>query len=200
MKERSKAVRCIEKIDHGVTRVFDKFSLISTIALIVVMLMAVIDVVGGKLFHKPFAPAYELTQMFSIPLVFFTVGVVQMGRGMMRIDLIANHFPAWLQRVLNVITGLLGTFFCAFLTWRSWIYSYGTLYLGHIKTTGNIKVAEWPFGMMLVFGLAMLTIAFVFTTLRAIFDYEVLPDLTPDQLMAGEGRAKGSVEIGGTDE
>ena len=63
MKERSKAVRCIEKIDHGVTRVFDKFSLISTIALIVVMLMAVIDVVGGKLFHKPFAPAYELTQM-----------------------------------------------------------------------------------------------------------------------------------------
>ena len=54
--------------------------------------------------------------------------------------------------------------------------------------------------MKLVFGLAMLTIAFVFTTLRAIFDYEVLPDLTPDQLMAGEGRAKGSVEIGGTDE
>ena len=91
MKERSKAVRCIEKIDHGVTRVFDKFSLISTIALIVVMLMAVIDVVGGKLFHKPFAPAYELTQMFSIPLVFFTVGVVQMGRGMMR--KVKEHCP-----------------------------------------------------------------------------------------------------------
>ena len=182
------------------TRVFDKFSLISTIALIVVMLMAVVDVVGGKLFHKPFAPAYELTQMFSIPLVFFTVGVVQMGRGMMRIDLIANHFPGWLQRAINLIAGLLGVGFCGFLTYRSWVYTFGTLLPSHIKTTGNIKVAEWPFGIMLVFGLAMLTVAFVFTTLRAIFDYEVLPDLTPDQLMAGEGRAEGSVEIGGADE
>lgn len=190
MKERSKAVQVIQRIDHRVTRIFDAFSLISTIALIAVMLMAVVDVVGSKVFHTPFAPAYELTQMFSIPLVFFTVGVVQMGRGMMRIDLLANQFPKWLQRALNLISSVLGAVFCVFLAWRAWVYAYGTLYLNHIKTTGNVKLAMWPFGMMLVFGLIMLAAAFVFSTLRAALNYEVLPDLSPDELLAGEGQTR----------
>lgn len=180
------AKEMVAAIDHGLSKFYNILTIVSVIAVCVVIIICVVDVVGSKLFSHPFAPAYEMTQMLSVPLVFFAVGSVQMGRGMMRIDLIANKLPKLMQRVINIIASICGVVLCGFLAYRSWVYAYGTMYVNHIKTTGNVKMLMWPFGMLLVIGLVTLAIAYVFTTLRHILDYEVLPDLSPDQLMAAE--------------
>ena len=180
----------IQKLDHMVSRLFNALTILSVIAVCVVIIICVVDVVGSKLFSHPFAPAYELTQMLSVPLVFFTVGSVQMGRGMMRIDLIAGKLPKIVRKICDVLGNLLGIVVCAFLTYRSLIYAVDTLYANHVKTTGNIKLVQWPFCIILVIGLAMLTIAYVFTTFRSILGYAVLPDLSPEELMAADKKAK----------
>ena len=180
------AKEIVASIDHGLSKFYNILTIVSVIAVSIVIIICVVDVIGSKLFAHPFAPAYEMTQMLSVPLVFFAVGSVQMGRGMMRIDLIANKLPKLMQRIINIIASICGVILCTFLAYRSWVYAYGTMYLNHIKTTGNVKLLMWPFGMLLVVGLATLAIAYVFTTLRYILSYDVLPDLSPDQLMAAE--------------
>lgn len=182
--ERGSGRSIVERIDHGLSKFYNVLTIVSVLAVVIVIIICVVDVVGSKLFAHPFAPAYEMTQMLSVPLVFFAVGSVQMGRGMMRIDLIANKLPKTVQRVINIIASICGVVLCGFLTWRSWVYTYGTLFTNHIKTTGNVKLLMWPFGVLLVIGLLTLTIAYIFTTLRYILEYDVLPDLSPDQLMA----------------
>jgi TRAP-type C4-dicarboxylate transport system permease small subunit len=109
-----------------------------------------------------------------------------MGRGMMRIDLIANKFPQGAQRALTVAASALGIALCVFLAWRSFVYTHDTLYANSIKTTGDVNLYMWPFGYILFAGLIMLSVAYVFTLLRAILRYRTLPDLNPDEILAAE--------------
>lgn len=188
-------MRGIERADKLITRFFDVYSGISVVAVLIVILICVVDVVGSKLFTLPFAPAYEMTQLLSIPLVFCTVGTVQMGRGMMRIDLLFNKFHKTIQRILNIISSTLGVALCIFLTVRSFVYTNNTLLANHMKTTGNVHLIMWPFGIILVVGLAMLSIAYVFTLIRNIISYEVLPDLSPDQVLEVEVTEKDGILV-----
>jgi len=176
----------IERIDKRVTKLFDGLTVISVVAVLVVTVVCVVDVTGSKLFMKPFAPAYSMTQLLSVPLVFCAVGSVQMGRGMMRIDLIANKFPMIVQRALNICGAAFGIALCVFLAWRTYIYTTATLYANHVKTTGDVNLSMWPFGFLLVFGLATLAVSYVFTVLRNVLQYDVLPDLPPDEILAAE--------------
>jgi TRAP-type C4-dicarboxylate transport system permease small subunit len=185
-KDTGKPLAGVERLDRRVTILFDRISSVSVVAVVAVTVICVIDVAGSKIFSVPFAPAYAMTQLLSIPLVFFAAGSVQMGRGMMRIDLIANKFPAGVQRALTVAASVLGVALCIFLAWRALVYTQDTLYANSIKTTGDVNLYMWPFGYILFAGLIMLAAAYVFTILRTLLRYRTLPDLNPDEILAAE--------------
>ena len=188
-KPLQKVSNIVMSVDYGITRAMNALAVIAALCLIVVMLMAVIDVIGSKLFNRSLAMAYEVTEMLSIPIVFLAIGSVVFGRGPMRVDLLMNKLNPKMQTVLIFIGDLIGIAVSAIVASRAWSYTF-QLFKIHSRTSGAVQILKWPFALILCIGWITVGLGCLFRMLRPILKYEGPPDLSPDEsLRQHEGSA-----------
>ena len=81
--------------------------------------MILIDVIG-RYFGSPLRGAQDVTQMAMVVLVFGGMALCDRQGGHIAVDLFERAFPAWLNRVTDIIAALLGTTIFALIAWNMW--------------------------------------------------------------------------------
>lgn len=157
----------LNNLDVAITKMIKGFSVIATICMILVMLIAVADIVLAKFLKTALPGAPELIENLNIPLVFLAAAFVQVDRGHTRITLLLERFPAVVQRAIKLLGHFLGIVLCSFFCWLS-INKLQNVIEIKASADGAWPFPLWPFVASLVLGFVLMTIAFALTFIREI--------------------------------
>ncbi len=104
------------------------FVVLSGILTVLMALTATYGVVRRYVFHNPEPYSYELSTMFLLFSFVFAVAAVERLDRNIRVDFLIIHLPENIRRfLLNIISPIMGLFFCVILTWKGWdvaMYSF----------------------------------------------------------------------------
>ncbi len=132
---------------------------------IAMMLNIVADVVAKLLWNAPIQGTVEMSSYYyMVALVMLPMAFVEMQDQQISVDLLFNHFPAWLQKAALVFGFLAAAAILAVMTWRSGLDAVRALRVGEVVMGGR-EVVVWPSRMVLPLGFGLASLA---ALLRAI--------------------------------
>lgn len=109
-------LRTLDKIAAGVIALA---AFLGTIGLVGEVVVILIDVVG-RYFGAPLRGAQDISQMAMVVLVFGGMALCDRQGGHIAIDIFERRFPAWLNRIADVIGALLGAVIFVGIGWNMW--------------------------------------------------------------------------------
>ena len=145
-------------------RLFDRIliSLACVAAATIVCIALSIDfeVVMRYFFNRPIGGVIDFSEYGLLYILFLTAAWVLAREGHVKVDLLLAALPSRRQRVLNIITSLVGALACAiffcFGVWITWeAFEAGALLW---KAT---FVPKWPIYMIIPFGSLLLSLQFL---------------------------------------
>lgn len=159
-----------DKLDSIIVKILKYVSYISGVCLILIMFVAFFNVLGEKIFHKGIPASTEIIQYLHIPVVFLACGYVTLDTGHTKIDLLSQKLPQMVQFICNIIGNLIAIFITAFVGYRGLI-QMGKFISTHAKSsTTGVGFAKWPFALIFSVGFFLLSVSFVWATVRLIVE------------------------------
>lgn len=126
---------------------------------VLIMIMSVLSTYGvGRryIFNNPEPYSYDISTMFLLACVVFSVAGLQRHKRHLRVDFLADSFPISIQHILtNILTPILGLFYVIIITWKSWenfLYSFN---IGETSQSAWEEVL-WPIKLTVPLGMALL--------------------------------------------
>jgi TRAP-type C4-dicarboxylate transport system permease small subunit len=141
------------------------------LALLSVVIVCVIDVLGWKLFGKPFPSAVDFIKYMNVALVFLAVAYVQTDRGSVAIEMGQDHFPRWLKVSVRMFAYLLGFAACLWVVYRG-LFRLDKMLDAHETAQDVWKFPLWPFDVCLLVGMFFLAWGFVVTGIRDFIHFK----------------------------
>ena len=92
---------------------------IGALGLLFEVVVILIDVIG-RAFGSPLYGSQDLTMTAMVVLVFGAMALCDRGGGHIAVDLFERHYPAAMNKVIDVISALLGAVIFAALAWAVW--------------------------------------------------------------------------------
>ncbi|WP_323772347.1 TRAP transporter small permease [Antarctobacter sp.] len=92
---------------------------IGTLALLAEVGVILVDVIG-RAFGHPLFGSQDLITMIMVMLVFGGMALCDRSGGHIAVDLFQKSFPPLLNRVIDVLSALLGAVIFAFIAWAIW--------------------------------------------------------------------------------
>ena len=139
-------------IDTWLPRLAKWFSYFGGIAIIAMAFIGTANIVASKVFGNAIANTNELIDYGLIIVVYCAVADVQFGMGLLRVDIFTRKFPQRLDRAIQLVGHVLGTFIYAFAGYEA--ISLLTDHL-QLKTKAAASVHSfviWPFTVVYVVG------------------------------------------------
>lgn len=159
-----------DKLDNIIVKILKYVSYISGVCLILIMFVAFFNVLGEKIFHKGIPASTEIIQYLHIPVVFLACGYVTLDTGHTKIDLLSRKLPETVQFVCNFIGNVIAVLITAFVGYRG-LVQMGKFISTHAKSsTTGVGFAKWPFALIFSVGFFMLSISFIWATVRLIVE------------------------------
>ena len=146
-------------------------SYVAGLALLSVVIVCVIDVLGWKLFGKPFPSAVDFIKYMNVALVFLAVAYVQTDRGSVAIELGQDHFPRWLKVSVRMFGYFLGFAACLWVVYRGW-FRLDKMFKTHETAQDVWKFPLWPFEVCLLVGMFFMAWGFVVTGIRDLVHFK----------------------------
>ncbi|MDO5658631.1 MAG: TRAP transporter small permease [Paracoccus sp. (in: a-proteobacteria)] len=97
------------------------YRILAGVCAVLIMLMITVtcvDVVGRYLLNRPFAGAFELTQVLLAALVFAALPLTSADGGHVEVDLVLHMVPRRVQRLLGRLAGIVSAIVLAYFAWR----------------------------------------------------------------------------------
>jgi TRAP-type C4-dicarboxylate transport system permease small subunit len=119
------------------------------------MLLGTADVGGRYLFNRPVFGTYEIFGVLLPCIVLLGLAYTQAARAHIRITLVLQRLPSWLQRVLGVFTTLIAMFITVLIFWYGLALSMRFFEMG--KQIDTIHVPKFipqlvvPLGALVLF-------------------------------------------------
>ena len=156
------------KADSIIVKVIRYISYVSAVCLVGIMLVAFFNVLGEKILHKGIPSSTEIIKYLHVPVVFLSAAYVTLDRGQTSIDLLSQKFPAKVQKIISIISFILGAAISAFVGYRGIVQM-----LKHISTHARSSQASfgfalWPFSFMFSLGFFMLAFSFLWSIVRIV--------------------------------
>ena len=159
-----------DKLDSVIVKILKYISYISGVCLILIMFVAFFNVLGEKIFHKGIPASTEIIQYLHIPVVFLACGYVTLDTGHTKIDLLSSKLPETVQLVINIIGNAIATAITAFVGYRG-LVQMGKFIATHAKSsTTGVGFAKWPFALIFSVGFFLLSLSFIWATVRLIVE------------------------------
>ena len=146
------------------------WSYLAGIGLLCIVMVLVIDVVGWKLFKKPFPSATDFVKNMNVVAVFFAVAFIQTDRGSTAIELFQKKFPRRLKLAIRTFAWILGTAACLYCAYRGAILAH-QFHVNVKRSDPPVEFLIWPFVAAMVIGFILLAMSFVTTGIRDHIEY-----------------------------
>ncbi|MEO9629888.1 MAG: TRAP transporter small permease subunit [Sulfitobacter sp.] len=126
---------------------------------IAMMLNIVADVVAKLVWNAPIQGTVEMSSYYyMVALVMLPMAFVEMQDQQISVDLLFNHFPAWLQKLALLFSCLAAAAILAVMTWRTGLDAMRALRVGEVVMGGR-EVIVWPSRMVLPLGFGLASLA-----------------------------------------
>ncbi|WP_102027621.1 TRAP transporter small permease [Salirhabdus sp. Marseille-P4669] len=141
----SSFVKRFEKFVYTLNNVAHKISYLFLFAL---MCITTIDVIGRNFFDNPITGAYEMTGVFLVIIIFFSLGMTHLQGDHIEIDFLTKKLPVRFSAFLNALFSFVLTMILALTTWQ--LYEYTLRVHTNNETTGYLG---WPLYIFIIFAM-----------------------------------------------
>ena len=146
-------------------KIHDVFDLVArigaTIAWLLIALVTFVDVIGREIFSNPIPGGYEIIQVLMTVGVFFSLPIVALRRGHVRVDLLYQSFPPTLARIADLLAWVVSVAFFALLAWA--LFQFFLHAQGTGERTVFLNVSHWMVALVMTVFLAATTICCLIT-------------------------------------
>ncbi|MBM85839.1 MAG: C4-dicarboxylate ABC transporter substrate-binding protein [Rhodospirillaceae bacterium] len=157
LSELSLGARLLAKVDAWVFKVESSFNLMSALVILGLMMLAVVQVVGRKIFNHPIEGYPDLVE-FAMPVfAVLSIAYTQKLGGHIRMEFIIGRFSGRLLWFLEVLGTLIAMFTIAILCWYAYTHFLRAWNIG--DSSINIDLPIWP-------GKILFVIAFISLQIR----------------------------------
>ena len=121
------------------------------------MSVGALDIITTYAFSKPIPATFEFIETMLVVVAFFAIPLAQSQRAHIRVELIYNHMPKFMQVSSDLLGYILNIIFyalIAFYGWRAGIVSFQQSEIA----PGIINWPLWPARFFLFLGALMMTI------------------------------------------
>lgn len=139
--------------------------IVAGVALLLLVLLATGNVTL-RLFHMPFAGTYEIVAFLGALVTAGALAHTQRRRDHIMVDIVTDHFPPLLKRLLDAVSDLLAAVLFAIATWQ--IYRWGEKIRLAGEKSETLQLTFHPFIYGVAAGFALLTLVLVLQMFRAL--------------------------------
>jgi len=123
------------------------------------MMLTAVDVILRYFFDRPITGSYEITSFMMVIVMGAGLGMCQMDRGHITVDIVTQFLPRRLVAGFNVFHDLASLVFLALMTWQTFVH-FTTLYKANTLTV-SLPIPHWPFAFILGVGLVFYFVVYV---------------------------------------
>jgi TRAP-type mannitol/chloroaromatic compound transport system permease small subunit len=157
----------MERVAGVLDRIVDGAGRIASwLSLVLVLLMAA-NVLVRYFLHTGAVWAGELEWHLQSPIVLIGMSYAPIHDGHLRVDVAYVHFPARVQRLVDVVAALLGVAFALIVVWLSWHYVLQSWSIGEGSPDPGGLPARWALKAFIPLGFALLLLYGIAETIHA---------------------------------
>ncbi|MFZ4452734.1 TRAP transporter small permease [Salibacterium aidingense] len=137
----------LRKIDEGIDILSTILHHIANAVLCFIMVLISFDVIGRYFFNQPITGSFELTELGSAILVFFTFAIAHKYKEHIAIGFLVDKFPDKMKSVIEGAIELLVFVVIFLMSWQ--IYNDAVRMMGRGTTTSDLGLPVYPFIMLI---------------------------------------------------
>ena len=146
----------LERINNFLNKIL-LFS--GSVAVLLLMSLATVNVVLRFFFNAPYRGAYELVGFLGAVVIAFALGHTQKRKDHIVVDILTSKFPKRVNRILDGINYFITTIFFAIVSWQVFIWGTKILKSGEVSET--LKIVFYPFIYSVSLGFAVFSLTLV---------------------------------------
>lgn len=109
----------LRTLDKLAERVIALSAILGTLGLLSEVVVILADVIG-RYFGSPLRGAQDVSQMAMVVLVFGGMALCDRQGGHIAVDLFERSYPAWLNRLTDILAALIGAVIFTLIAWNMW--------------------------------------------------------------------------------
>jgi len=148
-------MKYLQRFTHFLSKFFEW---LGAIGLILMFLTNLLDVLGAKIFLKPFPGSTEVIGFCQIIAIAGAISYSLMINRHIRVDFLTSQLKPKTRGIINTISGFLGFALFIVLAWQSFSYGNSLKNSGEIGSTSHIPL--YPFAYFI--SVASLVVCLVF--------------------------------------
>ncbi len=170
----------LSQLDQRLFKIESGLNLVAGIVVFMLMLLAVAQIFGRKLFNVPVPGFIDWVEQAMAVFAFLGIAYCQRVGGHIRMDILVGRLRGrilWLSEFVSTIVMIL---LSTALTWGSWLHFKRAWDLG--DSSIDIALPVWPAKLMVPVALTLLTLRFILQAwgyLRAFKNDEAQPVAVP---------------------
>jgi TRAP-type C4-dicarboxylate transport system permease small subunit len=144
--------RAFRKLTHGLM-------LVGGLGIILMMLNITLDVILKVFWNAPIQGTVEISSYYyMVAIVMLPMAMVEYDDEQISVDLLFNHFPAWLKQTSLLITFIATAGMLSVMTWRTGLDAVRAFIVGQV-VMGSREIIVWPARCMLPLGFGLAAVA-----------------------------------------
>ncbi|RSL33112.1 TRAP transporter small permease [Salibacterium salarium] len=152
----------VEKIIDTISNVLHY---ISNVVLCLMMLIISFDVIGRSFFGQPITGSFELTELSSALLVFFSFAIAHKYKEHIAIGFVVDKLPEKVRHFVEGAIEVLIFFVIIIMSWQ--IYNDAVRVMGRNAVTSDLSLPVYPFIILICVG----SVAFALLALSNSFKH-----------------------------
>lgn len=153
-RDDSSGARTLRTIDEKLFWVESQFNLIAAVVILALMLLAVVQVLGRKIFNFPVPGYVDWVEFFMAIFVFLSIAYCQKLGGHVRMEIVIGRFEGRTLYFFEIIGTLVAIFVISVLMYYAYFHFWRAWDIG--DSSIDIELPIWPGKLMVVFAFGML--------------------------------------------
>ena len=137
---------------------------VGSVAVLLLMSIATVNVCLRFFFNAPYRGAYELVGFLGAIVIAFALGYTQKRKDHIVVDILTEKFPKRVNRILDGINYLITTIFFSVVSWQVFIWGMKISKSGEVSET--LKIIFHPFIFSVSLGFALFSFTLVIDFLK----------------------------------
>ncbi|SDX18329.1 TRAP transporter small permease [Celeribacter indicus] len=157
-----------ERFVMGLSRIA---TFIGAIVVVLMMVHVTADVVSKFVFSRPLPGTTALvSNYYMVVVTFLCLCVVEARNGHIDVELVAEHFPQRVQRMLTALALVIGLVVFVAFTWKTFSVANDKLSVGAFETEQRVKIITWPSYYIVPVGTGLMALMILSKLLGRRFD------------------------------
>lgn len=178
-----------ETVDKIIFKIMKGVSWLAGISLLAVAVLCTVDALSSKFLSASVPSGTDWVTYMNIPVVFLSMGFIQVERGNTVVDLLSCKFSKKVEKAVKVAGYAIAVFMCGLLGRCGFVMMMEKLQK-HTLSSGQMSAFPvWPFALIVALGYTLAAVSFFWCILR---EFLIVPERRMGALPPGGADGTGA--------